>query len=132
MQFGYGAHPAGPGPAPYGPPHRHGHPGHPYGHPGYGHPYPAPPGYRWPGMQPPPGNGLGTTSLVLGIIAAVGFFLWPLAIVLGVLALVFGAIGRQKTVRGEANNEGVALAGIICGAVGLGLGVLMMVLAVSN
>ncbi|MET9162012.1 hypothetical protein ABZX56_30190, partial [Streptomyces parvulus] len=108
-------------------------PGHvPYGYPGpvgYGHPAPAgypgaqPPGYYgWSGMAPMPSNGMGTTGLVLGIIAAVGFCLWPLAIVVGVLGVVFGGLGRAKAGRGEATNAGQALAGIICGIVGIVLG----------
>ncbi|WP_234342421.1 DUF4190 domain-containing protein [Streptomyces sp. NRRL B-3648] len=116
----------------------------PYGYPGptaaYGYPapqqtpyapYPTGTGYGWPGMQAPPSNGMGTASLVLGIISAVGFIAWPLAFVLGVLALIFGGIGRGKAARGEATNPGVALAGIICGAVGvvLVLGVFAVVIA---
>ena len=40
---------------------------------------------------------------------------WPLAIVVGILAVIFGAIGRRKRRRGEATNGGQALAGIIWG-----------------
>ncbi|MEU5596039.1 hypothetical protein [Streptomyces sp. NPDC020298] len=84
--------------------------------------YPAGPGYGWPGMQPMPSNGMGTAALSLGILAALCFCLWPLAIVLGVLAVIFGGIGRGKARRGEATNGGQALAGIICGAAGIVLG----------
>jgi uncharacterized membrane protein len=82
-------------------------------------------------MQPAPANGMGTASLVLGICAAVGFCLWPLAIVLGILAVIFGLLGRGKARRGEATNGGHALAGIICGAVGIALGLGMIVLTFS-
>ncbi|RII09613.1 hypothetical protein DSC45_30405 [Streptomyces sp. YIM 130001] len=147
VQFGYAPHAAGPPPygqghpPPYGHPHPYGRghpqpygqPGYPYqGPPGYGYAHPGRPGPGWPSIPPPPGNGLGTTSLVLGIIAAVGFVLWPLAIVLGVLSLIFGSIGRQKAARGEANNGGQALAGIICGSAGLALAVLLMFLVIGN
>ncbi|MFD4260511.1 hypothetical protein ACFWR9_23570 [Streptomyces sp. NPDC058534] len=117
-------------------------PGHvPYGYPGpvgYGHPGPAgypgaqPHGYGWSGMGPMPSNGMGTTGLVLGIIAAVGFCLWPLAIIVGILGVVFGALGRAKASRGEATNASQALAGVICGIVGIVLGVgfgLLVILA---
>ncbi|MEV6018004.1 MULTISPECIES: hypothetical protein [unclassified Streptomyces] len=100
-------------------------PGLPYGY-GYGtgYPqYPAPHGYGWPVRQPMPSNGLGTAGLVLGIIAAVLFVVWPLAILLGVLAVIFGLIGGAKARRGEATNSGQALAGVICGAVGLVLAI---------
>ncbi|MGW2227424.1 DUF4190 domain-containing protein [Streptomyces formicae] len=116
----------------------HGHPGHPGPHgpgpqgwPGYpghaGYPVQGPPGYGWPAMPMAPANGMGVAALVLGIVAAVGFCLWPLAIVLGILAVIFGSIGRRKARRGEATNGGQALAGIICGAAGIVLGVAMVV-----
>ncbi|MFF9057145.1 DUF4190 domain-containing protein [Streptomyces sp. NPDC014882] len=120
--------PDGPGQVPYGYPGGYGPPGPP----GYGatpsHGGPAP--YGWPGMPPAPSNGMGITAMVLGIVAAVGFCLWPVAIVVGVLALIFGLIGRSKANRGEATNPGQALAGIICGAVGLVLGVGLAVLII--
>ncbi|WND34826.1 DUF4190 domain-containing protein [Streptomyces sp. BB1-1-1] len=110
--------PDGPGQVPYGYPGPGG-----YGHPG-GYPGAQPQGYfGWPGMTPMPSNGMGTAGLVLGIIAAVGFCLWPLAIVLGVLGVIFGGLGRAKAGRGEATNGGQALAGIICAIVGIALGI---------
>ncbi|MFG3509869.1 DUF4190 domain-containing protein [Streptomyces sp. NPDC047821] len=111
--------PGGPAQAPPGP----------YGYPGpapatgtYGYGYPGYPGYSaygQPGWAPAPANGMGITALVLGIIAVVLFCFWGLGIILGVLALIFGVIGRKKAQRGEANNHGMALAGIILGAVGI-------------
>ncbi|MEV7886258.1 DUF4190 domain-containing protein [Streptomyces sp. NPDC002817] len=105
----------------------------PYGYPGggYGYPGAAPQGYYgWPGMQPLPSNGMGTAGLVLGILSALVFCLWPLAIVLGILGVIFGAIGRGKARKGVATNPGQALAGIICGAAGIALGIGMVVLLV--
>ncbi|MET8942915.1 DUF4190 domain-containing protein [Streptomyces sp. NPDC004542] len=102
-------------------------PGHlPYGCPAAGH------GYGWPGMQPAQDNGMGTAALSLGILAAICFCLWPLAIVLGVLAVIFGGIGRGKARRGEATNGGQALAGIVCGAAGIVLGLAMIAFYAST
>ncbi|WP_328479454.1 DUF4190 domain-containing protein [Streptomyces sp. NBC_00377] len=127
--------PHGPGPAPYG------YPGGPVGYPGpggpgYGYPSPPPPyggapgPYGWYG-GPVESNGMGVAALVLGIASAVLFCMWPLAIIAGILGVVFGSVGRGKARRGEASNAGQALAGIICGAVGIvlgiGLGVLLIV-----
>ncbi|MFJ8538508.1 DUF4190 domain-containing protein [Streptomyces sp. NPDC093591] len=146
----YGAHgepvppppigPDGPGQVPYGYPGPIGPDGPgqvPYGYPG-GHGYPAAgPGvagyYGWPGMPAMPSNGMGTAALVLGIISAAVFCLWPVAVILGVLALIFGSIGRGKARRGEATNPGQALAGMICGAAGvvLGLGMVALVIATA-
>ena len=103
--------------------------GHPQSGPAYGYPsgpapqgmppapYPQAPGYMMP-MQP--SNGMGTTGLVLGIIGLVcslTFFLWFFGVILGILAIVFGAVGRGKANRGEATNKGSATAGLICGIV---------------
>lgn len=117
--------PDGPGQVPYGYPGGYGYPSHP--HYGGG----APGLYGWGAPGAGDSNGMGVASLVLGILADVLFCLWPLAVVLGILGVVFGAIGRGKARRGEASNPGQALAGIICGAVGIvlavGLGVLVIV-----
>lgn len=113
--------PEGPGQVSYG--YGYGYPAYPT--PGAG--YPGAPGYGWPMMPPAPSNGMGTAGLVLGIISAVVFCLWPVAIILGILAVIFGVLGRRKARHGEANNPGQALAGIICGAVGIALGIAMIV-----
>ncbi|WP_259471694.1 hypothetical protein [Streptomyces shenzhenensis] len=127
--------PGGPGQVPYG---------YPGGPAGYGYPaphmpgpgYPVPPAagpgsYGWPGMQPMPSNGLGTAGMVLGILAAIGFCMWPVAILLGVLAVIFGGIGRGRAHRGEATNPGQALAGVICGASGIVLALVMLAFLIA-
>lgn len=65
----------------------------------------------------PPENGLGNASLLIGIVSI------PLGIVLiggglGLLAVVLGTVGRAKVKVGKATNPRVALAGVLCGAVG--------------
>ncbi|MEV6756459.1 DUF4190 domain-containing protein [Streptomyces sp. NPDC051214] len=128
--------PEGPGQLPYGYPGvPGGAPGQgPQGYPGYpgypGHQGQGPPGYGWPAMPMAPSNGMGVAALVLGIVSAAVFCLWPLAIVLGILAIIFGAIGRGRARRGEATNPGQALAGIICGAAGIVLGVALLVVLI--
>ncbi|MFD4603706.1 DUF4190 domain-containing protein [Streptomyces sp. NPDC058464] len=128
--------PNGPGQVPYGYP---GGPASAPPAPGYGYPggplpsYPAPGpgGYGgWPGMQPAPDNGLGTAAMVTGIISAIGFCVAPVALVMGVLAIVFGSIGRGRVKRGVATNGGQALAGIICGSAGLVLAAAFITLIV--
>lgn len=104
---------------------------------GYGqHPPPAgyPPGYD-PGYGMPPSqprNGLGTAALVLGVIGIVTCWTVVGGILLGVLAIVFGAIGRNRAKRGEATNGGVATGGLVTGIVGLVVGALILVLAVAG
>ncbi len=94
-----------------------------YGYPGYGQ------GYGWPGMRTPPQNGLGTASMVLGILACALFCLYGVvSLVLGVLAVVFGIKGRRKAESGLADNHGQAQAGFVMGIVGIVLGVAVIVL----
>ncbi|MEW1698636.1 DUF4190 domain-containing protein [Streptomyces sp. NPDC093249] len=108
---GYGyptaASPAAPAASGYG------YPGYPDASSPYGGGYPGQPGW-----QQQPSNGMGTASMVLGIIAVAGFCLYGLGVVLGVLALIFGVIGLKKAGRGEATNRGMAIAGIVLGAIG--------------
>ncbi|MGW2029944.1 hypothetical protein [Streptomyces sp. NPDC001811] len=136
--------PDGPGQVPYGypgaaPAYGYPGPGPAYGYPGpqqapYGgvSRYPAAHGYAWPGMQPSPSNGLGTASLVLGIVATVGFVLWPVALAMGILAVILGGLGRGRANRGEATNPGVALAGVICGAAGIVLVLVLFALLIAT
>lgn len=120
--------PNGPGQAEPPPLGQYGYPAPPQ-QPQYGYPaapapqyggYPGYPGYgqnAWVG--PGPANGMGIASLVLGLISVAGFCMYGLGIILGVLALIFGLIGRGRVTKGEANNGGVALAGVILGSVGI-------------
>ncbi|MFE6622922.1 DUF4190 domain-containing protein [Streptomyces sp. NPDC057740] len=125
---------ANPGPGGFGPPSPPQQPAGGYAYPlsapqpgpGYGYPpagpsypaaHPPAPGY---GMPMQPSNGMGTTGLVLGIIGVVcslTFFLWFFGVILGILGIIFGAIGRGKANRGEATNKGAATAGLVCGIV---------------
>ncbi|MEV7971939.1 DUF4190 domain-containing protein [Cellulomonas sp. NPDC089187] len=115
----------------------------PYGA-GSGYPYPAgqpsmPPTYGAPahGQPPVPGylpvyapvvtypkNSLGVWSLVLGLVGVVLF--WALCPGLAAVgAVITGHLSRSAARRGEANNGGMALAGVILGYVGIGLWVLL-------
>ncbi|MFC9704623.1 DUF4190 domain-containing protein [Streptomyces sp. NPDC056943] len=87
-----------------------------YAYPSYGGGYGQPPGFQQPS------NGMGIASMVLGIVAVVGFCLYGVNIILGILALIFGIIGLKKAGRGEATNRGMALAGVILGSVGIVVG----------
>ncbi|MBT2491110.1 DUF4190 domain-containing protein [Streptomyces sp. ISL-96] len=106
-QYGYpAAYPAPSAPAPY---NTGGYPGYP----GYGGPA------AWTGQHgPAPANGFGVTAMVLGIISVTFFCAYGLGIILGILALIFGILGRKRVARGEATNSGMALAGIILGVIG--------------
>ena len=74
-----------------------------------------------------PRNGIGITALVLGIVAVVASITVIGGILLGIIAIVLGFIGRSRAKKGQATNSGVALAGIITGAVGLVLSIVLVV-----
>jgi hypothetical protein len=78
-----------------------------------------------------PRNGFGTTALVLGILAVVGSITVVGGILLGVVAIVFGALGRSRAKRGEANNGGLATAGLILGIVAVVLSAALVAVGVS-
>jgi hypothetical protein len=68
----------------------------------------------------PPKNGIGTAALVLGMIAFVFIFIRipPLNLLswfVGLLAVVFGAIGLNRARTGIATNRGAAAAGFFTG-----------------
>lgn len=86
-------------------------------YPGSYPPPPPPPYGSYGGYGPPvvPKNGLGIAALVLAIIALV--FVWSVigGVVLGAAAVVLGFVGWGRVKRGEANNGGIAIAGIVLG-----------------
>lgn len=83
---------------------------------------PPPQAYQW-GEQPAAQqqgrrNGLGIAALVLGVLGILTA-LFLIGGLFGLLAVVLGFIGRGRVKRGEADNGGVALAGIITGVIAM-------------
>ena len=86
-----------------------------YGQPQYGQPQYA----QAPAEEP--GKGMATASMILGIAS---FFCF--AYVTGILAIIFGCVAKNK---GYTGNK--AKTGIICGAIGLGLTIILQIVGVS-
>jgi hypothetical protein len=102
----YGQQPP-PGPPPYGPP------------PPYYGPYPPGPSYQYP--QPKTTNGMAIASMILGIL----WIYW----IGSILALIFGYVARnQIRERPYDSGDGMALAGIVLGWIGVGFLVLFIVI----
>ena len=75
-------------------------------------------------------NGMGTTALVLGVVAIVLVLLLlfaPLGAFLGLLAVLFGILGLLRVNRGEADNRGQAVAGLVTGGLALLIGVFITI-----
>jgi Domain of unknown function (DUF4190) len=91
--------------------------------------YPAPGGYPPPGGYPQAAgrrNGVGVAALVIGVVALVLVVLLlfsPLGAFLGLVAVVLGIVGLVRANRGEADNRGQAVTGLITGGLALLLGI---------
>jgi hypothetical protein len=96
-------------------------PGHGYGY-GYGQPYGPPVAVT---------NGKATASLITGIASLVLSWCCGLGLV-GIVAVVLGAKARKEIVasRGTQQGDGLALGGIVTGAIAAVLGLLFLILIV--
>ena len=112
-QGGYGSQPAyGSTPPPYGSQGGYGggYAQSPYGQPAYGYPK----------------NSLAVWSLVLGIVA----FVLSCGLFTGIPAIIVGHKARAAVAEGQANNPGMATAGIVLGWIATVLSILGVVLLV--
>jgi hypothetical protein len=75
-------------------------------------------------------NTFGLVSMILGIISIPLLCCFYLGIPLGIAAAVLGVLGMQKANRGEADNKGMAIAGLTCGLIGLALALGWLVLTI--
>jgi uncharacterized protein DUF4190 len=91
----------------------------------------------WPDEAPggrtgPARNGMPIAALSLGALALIAILLLkslPIAVIMAVLAIVFGILGLRQVKRGVADRKGFALAGLILGAVGLVLSIVLLILS---
>jgi Domain of unknown function (DUF4190) len=99
---------------------------------------PGPGGSSAAGGYPPSGypaargrrNGVGVAALVFGVVALVLVVLLlfsPLGALLGLIAVVLGILGLMRANRGEADNRGQAVAGLVTGALALLFGILFTI-----
>lgn len=91
---------------------------------------PSPPPENQPGQPGQPSNGLGLASMIVGIVSIPLICCFSIGTLGGIAAVVLGFLGKAKADRGEATNRGQALAGIICGFVAVGLGLLLFIFGI--
>ncbi len=63
-------------------------------------------------------NGMGVAALIFGIVSlvlAILILFAPIAFLLGIVAVILGAVGIRRASRGDADNRGQAIAGLITG-----------------
>ncbi len=72
----------------------------------------------------PPSQGFGIASMVCGILALVTCCIWCLSVPLGIVSIVLGILQIQKK-----TAKGMAIAGIVCSAIGILLTALISIYA---
>ena len=90
------------------------------------YPPPPPAGYGYAPTYAPsaaPKNWMGITALILSVIT-------PIFVITAIPGVIFGHLGLAACKRGEANNRGLALAGVIVGWIMIGLMALSVVILV--
>ena len=75
-----------------------------------------------------PKNNLGAWSLVLGIASVVLL----LGVITGIPAIIVGNQGRRAVRAGEADNEGMAMAGVVLGWISLVILAAVIVLVIAR
>ncbi|MBQ6510486.1 DUF4190 domain-containing protein [Candidatus Saccharibacteria bacterium] len=80
----------------------------------------------------PKSKGLAIAAMCCGIgglvLCWIPILSW-LAFIADILGIVFGAVALSKIKKGEADGKGMAVTGIVCGAVGIVGGVVVLVIA---
>lgn len=85
-----------------------------------------------PARVGPARNGMPIAALSLGALSLVSILILkslPIAIVLAVVAVVLGIVALRQVKKGIADRRGFALAGLILGAVGIVLSVVLLILS---
>jgi hypothetical protein len=95
-----------------------------------------PPGWGQPATPPKPRNGMGTAALVFGILALLSIvivwvpFLGIVTIILALLAVILGSVGRGRVKSMQATNGGAAMTGLVLGVIMLIIGIITQILVI--
>lgn len=93
---------------------------------------PTGPAPSWSQAGPGPGqpsgsNGLAIGALITGILSIPLLIVFGLGAVLGVVALVLGIVALRRTSRGAASGRGMAIGGIVTGAISIVVGIFIVI-----
>ena len=81
----------------------------------------------YPGYQPTPSSALAIASLILGIIGLLsGWLIFGGA--LGLVGVILGIVALVKVKNGTASGKGMAIGGIVTGALGMIISVVVLIL----
>lgn len=85
-----------------------------------------PPAYQ-PVPVEQPRNGFAVKSLVTGIVGVVLGWVPFANLVLGVIAVVFGALGLRLANQGQSTAKGMSIAGLVLGIIAVIAGVVLLI-----
>ncbi|HVK25077.1 MAG TPA: DUF4190 domain-containing protein [Actinokineospora sp.] len=90
--------------------------------------HPAQPGPYGPTLQ----NGIGTAGFVTGLLGLILFWVPLIGLVLAIIGVSLSGVGMAKANKGEANNKGLAIAGLVCGVIGLTIWLIAFIAVASS
>ena len=82
-------------------------------------------------QQPPQSNGMAIASLILGIISIPISCCYGIGLIFGIIAIILGFVSKSKNDPVSGKLSGLALAGIICGAIGCAFSVIMIIIYIA-
>ena len=83
----------------------------------------------YPGYQPTPSSALAIASLILGVIGLLSGWL-IFGGVLGLVGVILGIVALVKVKNGTASGKGMAIGGIVTGALGMIVAAVVMVISI--
>lgn len=115
----------------------------PYGQPVQGIPTPPPlppqQGTYYSNQQGSPVRGpqndsFATTSMVTGIVGVPLLCCWPIAVVMGIIAMVFGGLSMNKIKKsnGMLGGKGMAIAGLVLGIGIISIALILLIVAIVS
>ena len=93
--------------------------------------YPPTPGYYETQQPQRGGSGLAIAALVLGVLALITSWTVIGGVLCGILAIVLGFVALSRAKRGLGRGRGMAITGIVLGALGLVLAIALVSVGLS-